>query len=334
MRRWLRRLGLILLTAGALIIAGGVWGWFVLTRPFCGSIHSVSTAAGPKVDPSRMRSEVETLCSAFAPRDHAHPENLDRAADFIASRLGETGAVVERQFFEVRGIRNQNVTARFGPDAREVVVVGAHYDTAGDQPGADDNASGVAGVMELARLLSREPLTSRVELVAFTLEEPPHFRTEHMGSAVHARSLAERGAEVRLMIAVEMIGFYSDAPESQEFPMAFLKVVYPSTGDFVAVVGKWGQGGTVCRVKRAMRASGGIPVYALNAPSGTPGADLSDHRNYWVRGWPAVMVTDTAFMRNERYHTMDDTPDTLDYERMALVVEALRGVVREFAGGR
>jgi hypothetical protein len=332
MKRRLKFLGLILLTAGALTMMGGVWGWFALTRPFCGSARPMPGAGAMKADPARIRSEVETLCAAFAPRDHAHPDNLDRAADFIASRFQQAGAVTERQGFEVRRVRYQNVTARFGPDTREVVVVGAHYDTAGDQPGADDNASGVAGVLELARLLAGEPLKSRVELVAYTLEEPPHFRTEHMGSAVHARSLSERNAEVRLMVAVEMIGYYSDAPDSQEFPMAFLKAFYPSRGNFAAVVGKWGQGGTVCRVKRAMRQSGGIPVHALHAPTGTPGTDLSDHRNYWSRGWPAVMVTDTAFMRNERYHTVEDTPDTLDYERMARVAEGLRAVVREFAG--
>lgn len=332
MRRWLRRMGLVLMTAGVLILLGGLWGWFILTRPFCGPLRPGPVAVAPGADPVRMRSEVEMLCTAFTPRDHAHPGNLDRAADFIASRFGETGSTAERQFFEVRRIRYQNVTARFGPDTREVVVVGAHYDTAGDQPGADDNASGVAGVLELARLLAGEPLKSQVELVAYTLEEPPHFRTEHMGSAVHARSLAERGAEVQLMVAVEMIGFYSDAPRSQEFPMAVLKAFYPSAGDFAAVVGKWGQGGTLCRVKRALRASGGIAVHALNAPAGTPGADLSDHRNYWARGWPAVMVTDTAFMRNPNYHTAADTPDTLDYDRMARVVEGLRAVVCEFAG--
>ncbi len=332
MTGWVKRMVMGILGAAVLLMVTGIWAWFTLTRPFCGSHR---TAAGmPAADPARLRTAVETLCADFAPRDHAHPENLDRAADFIAARFEGAGWAVERQRYDVRGLGYQNVIARAGPDTREVVVIGAHYDTAGDQPGADDNASAVAGVMELARLLAGEPLKTRVELVAYSLEEPPHFRTEHMGSAVHARRLAERGAEVRLMVAVEMIGCFEDAPGTQEYPMAFLKLFYPSAGNFIAVVGKWGQGRTLCRVKRAMRSSGGLPVHALNAPAGTPGADLSDHRNYWARGWPAVMVTDTAFMRNPRYHTADDTPDTLDYARMARTVEGLRAVVREFAGRR
>jgi Zn-dependent M28 family amino/carboxypeptidase len=209
-------------------------------------------------------------------------------------------------------------------------VVGAHYDTAGDQPGADDNASGVAGLLDLARLLAEHPPPLRVELVAYTLEEPPAFRTERMGSAVHARALAQRGAKVRLMISVEMIGAFSDERGSQGYP-PIIGLFYPSTANFIAVVAKWGQGGAVRAVASALRAASPLPVETLTAPRFVTGIDYSDHRSYWEHGYDAVMITDTSFFRNARYHTAEDTPDTLDYARMAEVVKGLHCAVQDVA---
>ncbi len=217
--------------------------------------------------------------------------------------------------------------AQFGPDTKERIVVGAHYDAAGPYPGADDNASGVAGLIELAHLLGKATLPLRVELVAFTLEEPPHFATFQMGSAVHAASLKKQGVSVRLMVSLEMIGYFSDASGSQGFPTPALKPFYPSAGNFITIVGKPSEGALVRRVKKAMQAASPLPVYSINAPQTVPGIDFSDHRNYWQAGYPAVMLTDTAFYRNKNYHTEQDTPETLDYRRMALVVEGIYAAV-------
>ena len=194
-------------------------------------------------------------------------------------------------------------------------------------PGADDNASGVAGLIELAYLLGKTSLPVRVELVAFTLEEPPFFRTPFMGSAIHAASLKKQGVKVRIMFALEMIGFFSDASHSQGFPLSILRLFYPSQGNFIAVVGKLGQGSVVRRVKQAMRGPSLLPVYSINAPRFVPGIDFSDHLNYWEAGYEAVMITDTAFYRNQGYHTLQDTPDTLDYERMAMVVQGVYAAI-------
>jgi Zn-dependent M28 family amino/carboxypeptidase len=210
-------------------------------------------------------------------------------------------------------------------------VVGAHYDTAGPLPGADDNASGVAGLLELARLLGTTPPRIAVELVAFSLEEPPAFATPDMGSAVHAASLAAEGARVRLMICLEMIGYFSDRPRSQHFPAPGLGLIYPDVGNFIAVVGKLGQGAAVKRVRGAMRAATPLPVESITAPRLLPGVDLSDHRNYWDHGWDAVMITDTAMFRNPHYHEPSDTPDTLDFERMAQVVTGVHAAVHACA---
>jgi len=173
----------------------------------------------------------------------------------------------------------------------------------------------------------------RVELVAYSLEEPPHFRTESMGSAVHAASLEAKKARVRAMISLEMIGCFSDEKDSQAYPLGVLKLLYPSTGNFIAVVGRIGGGRLVRVVKTAMRAATRLPVESINAPGFIPGIDFSDHLSYWEHGYPAVMVTDTAFYRNPRYHTSDDTPDTLDYERMALVVDGVVAAVRALTAG-
>jgi Zn-dependent M28 family amino/carboxypeptidase len=225
----------------------------------------------------------------------------------------------------------RNVLASYGPDTPERIVVGAHYDAAGDDPGADDNASGVAGLLELGRLLAASPPPLRVELAAYTLEEPPGFATESMGSVVHARSLRAEGARVRLMISLEMIGTFSDAPGSQSFPVGVPRGDYPTTGSFIAVVGRNGQGGMVAEIAGAMRLASRVPVETLVARRSVPGVDLSDHRSFWDEDYPAVMVTDTAFFRNPRYHTPEDTADTLDYVRMAEVVQGVHCAVQAVA---
>lgn len=283
-----------------------------------------------EADPSRLRRHVEALV-ARGPRDFGHADGLDRAAEYVAAALGAHAPEVTTQPVEVAGRTYRNVIARFGPDGPERIVVGAHYDTAGPLPGADDNASGVAGLLELARLLAAAPPSLCVELVAFTLEELPNFAGPEMGSAVHAAALAREGVKVRLMISLEMIGYFTDAKGSQEFPAPGLGLVYPTTGNFIAVVGKLGQQRAARRVRDAMRAATPLGVESINAPRSLPGVDLSDHRSYWDRGWPAVMITDTAFFRNPNYHGASDTPDTLDYARMAQVVTGVYAAVWDAA---
>jgi len=192
----------------------------------------------------------------------------------------------------------------------------------------------VAGLIELAGLLSQDPPAMRVELVAYALEEPPHFRTRSMGSFVHADALRREGARVRAMISLEMIGCFRDEPGSQSYPLPLFRLFYPSEANFIAVVGCLGQAGLVREVKRAMRSSMDVPVRSINAPRFVPGVDFSDHLNYWDAGFAAVMITDTAFYRNERYHTAADTPDTLDYRRMAEVVEGVHAAVMSLARER
>ena len=317
---------IVLIFSGLLAAA-----WAVVTQPVPPPRKSRSSGGSAigLVEPGRLEAHVRMLSETLVPRDEEHPENLDRVAAYILGEFERAQAVeVAEQPYPVNGRTYRNVLARFGPDTRERIVVGAHYDAAGPYPGADDNASGVAGLIELAHLLGRTKLPLRVELVAFSLEEPPYFRTEYMGSAVHAASLKKQGVPVRAMFCLEMIGYFSDAPGSQGFPTPALKPFYPSKGNFITIVGKPDQGALVRRVKTAMRHASPLPVFSINAPTAVPGIDFSDHGSYWKAGYDAaVMITDTAFYRNPNYHTARDTADTLDYRRMALVVQGVYAAV-------
>ena len=224
----------------------------------------------------------------------------------------------------------QNVIGFFGNPTGERIVIGAHYDARSKTPGADDNASGIAGLIELAYLIGRQDLRTGIELVAYSLEEPPFFGTEDMGSAHHARRLHEQKVAVKCMIALEMIGYFSSEPGSQSYPMPILKIFYPGKGDFIAIIGRLDQRGIVKKIKNFMQGTTDMPVYSVNAPTFVSGIDFSDHRNYWKYAYEAVMITDTAFYRNPHYHKRGDIAESLDYESMGKVViqvfEAVKGL--------
>lgn len=286
------------------------------------------TAAGaqtPAVDAAVLQKHVKYLSVDVYPRSFGFPEhlNVNAAADYIKNDLTAAGIVVEEQKYVVQGVPYRNLIARFGPADGKVLVMGAHYDSHDDTPGADDNASGVAGLLELAKLLQKSPPSRPVELVFYTLEEPPYFRTENMGSAVHSRSLVESKRSVDMMISVEMIGYFTDAPDSQSFPLSAMKLVYPTQGNFIAVVGRYKDMVATRRVKSALKGVDGLPVRSINAPALVTGIDFSDHLNYWAQGFSAVMVTDTSFYRNHEYHRGGDTYERLNYPRMAQVVQGL-----------
>jgi hypothetical protein len=281
-----------------------------------------------------LRSDVAALCGEYSPRSYAASNNLERCADWMEQRFMAAGGHTTNQYYLAGGRMFRNVSAFFGPPSGDRVVVGAHYDTCGDTPGADDNASGVAGLLALAELLGKQAPSGAVELVAYCTEEPPFFGGAEMGSAQHAMMLCRDGVNVRVMIALEMIGFFCDERGSQRYPLPMFRLYYPSQGNYISVVGYWGQRQVVRSIRSAMRGATDLPVYSLNAPSFVPGVDLSDHRNYRKQGWPAVMVTDTAFYRNPNYHRLGDRPETLDYVRMAKVVDGVFAAVRMLAAGQ
>lgn len=308
-------------------------------------IFTVS-AIPSEVDVARLESHVKHLSVDLYPRSFEQLQNIERAADYIYREFTEIGVKVSIQDVQVQETTYRNIVARFGPAAGPLLVIGAHYDTHGDAvegakyplgytldthtPGADDNASGVAGLIELARLLQQTPPSRPVELVAYTLEEYPHFRTEHMGSAWHARSLADDKREVQLMLSLEMIGFYRDEEGSQSYPMSWMELLYPEKGNFIGLVGRLGDFFVTRRAKAIMAGATDIPVFSINAPVFVPGVDFSDHLNYWKEGFPALMITDTAFYRNPNYHRAGDTWETLDYRRMAKVVQSVYAIALHY----
>ena len=295
-------------------------GWWTVVQPFVSPQPSVP----PPVDERALQRHVQRLSVDFHPRSVEQPRQLARAADYIEALLRESGGAVQVQALRTdRGVF-RNLVARFGPSGGAPLVIGAHYDSHGSvTPGADDNASGVAGLLELARMLGRAPPQQPVELVAYTLEEPPYFRSEDMGSAWHARSLRAEGREPWLMLALEMIGRYADRPGSQDYPVPGMARLYGDRGDFIALVGRLEHVGLMRRVKGVMSGATVLPVRSINAPAWLEGVDYSDHLSYWHLGMPALMLTDTAFLRNHDYHGPGDTWDALDYTRMAQAVQAV-----------
>ena len=307
----------------------------VIAQPVMGLVHTAIPDL--HASPERLRDHVRVLSEGFLGRGFEQPQTLQRAADYIVAELAKSGVTAERQRFEVDGQGYENLIARFGPaeGTKPLLVMGAHYDSALTHecvptPGADDNASGVAGLLELARLLKQTTPGQPVELVFYTLEEPPNFRTDDMGSYRHALSLQQRNQSVRLLLSVEMIGYYSDEAGSQSYPLAPLGWIYPDKGNFIALIGELKNFSEMRRIKAVMRAAGGglhpLDVHSLNAPRFVHGVDFSDHLNYWRLGYPALMVTDTSFMRNPHYHQRTDTWQRLDYTRMAQVVRMLAAV--------
>lgn len=277
-----------------------------------------------------LRRHVRALAAEIGERHIWHDGSLAAAADYIEGALAVAGLTVTRQRFTVRGVEVANVIGELGsphPDA-EVTVVGAHYDSVIGTVGANDNASGVAALLELARLLAVRPLARRVRFVAFANEEPPFFLSSEMGSRQYAQRCRDARENVVAMLALETMGCYSDRRYSQSYPFP-LGLFYPRTGNFIAFVGNLRSRALVRRCVRAFRRHAAFPSEGAAAPGYLPGVFWSDHWSFWRAGYRALMVTDTAPFRYGYYHLAGDTPEKVDYARLARVVTGLAGVIEE-----
>ncbi len=279
---------------------------------------------------SRARRIVEILAREFPSRSGLVPYNLSRAAAFIEKEYQTLGVQVESQVYEAdrTTVRNLIVEQRGRDEKKGCIVIGAHYDTVVGTPGADDNASGLAGVLELARLLKNYSNERTIHFAAFTHEEPPYFYTADMGSRRYAKRLKLEGANVQLMFSLEMIG-YADEHLKQSYPFLLLRQLggYPETGNFIGLVGNLRTARLLKVVREAMRQTCSINVESLTAPGFLPPLFLSDHSSFWRYGFPAIMVTDTAFLRNPHYHLPSDLAETLSYEFLAEVVNGVYSAV-------
>ncbi|MBI5135749.1 MAG: M20/M25/M40 family metallo-hydrolase [Nitrospirae bacterium] len=281
----------------------------------------------------RLRDHVRFLADGVGPRGLFAPDALAAAADGLATRLEGMGYPVRREAAHAaEGLSHNLVAERAGAGHNpDVWLVGAHYDTVPTTPGADDNASGVAVLLEIARAFGASAPWDTVRFVCFTNEEMPYFSTNSQGAMVHAKGCRARGERVRLMLSLEMLGFYSGAPDSQRYPLG-VGLCRPRQGNFVAMVGSRRHGRVLRDLVAGFQAASDFPVQHLATPVWMPALVRSDHFAFWLNGYPAVMVTDTADFRNPHYHGPADTPDTLDYDAMARVTTGLAGALMRLAG--
>lgn len=295
-------------------------------RSFKGPLPALSASQAELA--SRLADHVKHLSATIGERNVDPVGSLQSTIDYLRKNLVDAGYAVREQTYKVRGDAVSNVEAELvGSSSTEgIIVVGAHYDTVDGTVGADDNASGVAATLEIARLLRASKLHRTIRFVFFVNEEPPHFQTDEMGSVVYAQKLRQDAVPVSAMISLEMLGFYSDAPGSQKYPPP-LSLVYPNRGDFIGFVGNSESRSLVRKVTRMFRESASFPSEGLAAPGSWPGVGWSDHWSFWQQGYPAIMVTDTALYRNPYYHTHHDTADRLDFGRMARVVDGVGKVI-------
>jgi len=282
---------------------------------------------------AKLSAHVHMLAETIGERNMATPGTLERAAVYIEEQMRASGYEPVDHTYEVGGVTVRNIVAELpgGDRAAEILVVGAHYDSAVGTPGADDNASGVAALLELARLMRAEKPACTVRFVAFTNEEPPYFWTENMGSLVYAKHCKDRGDRIVGALVLEMMGYYSNEDGSQRYPFP-LGMLYPKQGNFIAFVGNTKSRAFIHASIGSFRKHVEFPSEGISAPMLVPRIGSSDHWSFWKQGWPGLMITDTAINRNRNYHQPTDTPDTLDYDSAARVVTGLRPVVLDVAG--
>jgi hypothetical protein len=283
---------------------------------------------------AELRRYVERLAGQVGERNLIHYKKLVEAADWLEATLTGFGYQVRRQTYDVQGRPCHNLDVELegsGDRAAEIVIVGAHYDSVAGSPGANDNGSGVAALLSMARRYAGRPTARTLRLVLFANEEPPYFQTGTMGSRVYARDSRRRGENIVAVISLETMGYYSDAKNSQKYP-PLLRFAYPSTGNFIGFVGNVESRPLVDQVVSLFRRRARFPSEKAALPSGIPGVGWSDHWAFWQEGYPGLMVTDTAPFRYPDYHTAQDTPDKVDYDRLARVVAPLSDVIAEFAG--
>jgi len=267
---------------------------------------------------TRLRSHVERLAGEIGERNVFVPAALARAAGYIEDEWAALGYPVERLEYDVSGVRCANLVAARMGSARpsEILLLGAHYDSVLGCPGANDNASGVAALLELSRMFRAIEPCLTVRFVAFVNEEPPFFQTPQQGSMVYAEAARRRGDDIRLMASLETMGCYRQEPGSQSYPPVF-RYFFPDRGNFLGIVSDFRSGAAMRRLAGAFRQRSDFPLQTVATFRFIPGVSWSDHRSFWVQGYPAMMVTDTAFYRYRHYHTATDTPDKLAYPEFA-----------------
>jgi len=317
----------VVVAAAVLVL---LW-WFGMRMPG----KNVSKAGPLSADEIALREElranVQMLAGEIGERNMWHYAKLNAAADFIEDSFSRAGLRTRRESYETGGQACHNIEAEIPGSGPEIIVIGAHYDSVFGSPGANDNGSGAAAVLALAKRFANAKPKHTMRFVAFVNEEPPYFLSGEMGSQVYARRCKERGDKISAMISLETIGYFSDAPDSQTYPSPGLGLFYPKVGNFIGFVSNVRSCALLRRVITIFRKHAKIPSEGASLPAFIPGVSWSDQWSFWQHGYPAVMVTDTAPFRYPYYHSSDDKPDKLDYDRFTLVVSGMQNVIEELA---
>lgn len=294
---------------------------------------SVFVPTAPEIKKTTLYRHVKVLSAEIGSRSVYEYDRLNAAKDYIFASLKTMGYKPELQTYTYEGRSFSNIVVMIAgkEHSKETVLIGAHYDTYAVTPGADDNASGVALLLELCRLMKSDQPGRTIKFVFFTLEEPPVFRSAFMGSAVYAERARMNGENITAMICLDMVGYYNDRKGGQGFPLPFMSLFYPTTPNFLAIVGNLSSRRLANDVAESIRKTPGLTVETLSMVGFFPGIDFSDHRSFWKQGYPAVMITDTAFFRNPNYHGETDTIETLDFKRMEILLGGLFPTIKYLA---
>jgi len=326
-----RKILLIVLALGLGLAV--VLGWLIMIRmpgrSFRGAAPPLSS--GEKQLRADLIAHVRKLGGEIGERNIAYYPQLQMAAQYIESELIQSGWKVRRDEYELQGRRCANLEAELAGASPEIVLIGAHYDSVLGSPGANDNGSGVAGLLALARRAAASHNFRTLRFVAFVNEEPHYFRTSQMGSFVYASRCRERGDRIEAMISLETIGYYSNEAGSQVYPVPGLGFFYPRTGNFIGFVGNVASRSLLRDAIGEFRRHAQIPSEGGALPAWVPGVGWSDQWSFWQHGYPGIMVTDTAPFRYPHYHMASDTPDKLDYDSMTRVVAAMEKVIQHLA---
>ncbi len=321
----------IALAVGALLLL--LW-WLGMRMPGENLSKRPPLSAEEMALRDELRADVEKLAGEIGERNMWHYARLSAAAEFIHDSFSRAGLRPRRDTYQLHGQPCHNIEVEIPSQQRTplhhappILVIGAHYDSVFGSPGANDNASGVAAVLALARRFAPRKMQHAVRFVAFANEEPPYFLSDEMGSRVYADRCKARGDNIRAMISLETIGYFSDAPGSQTYPVPGLGLLYPRVGNFIGFVSNMESRALLRRVVGLFRNHARIPSEGAALPWFVPGVSWSDQRSFWKHGYRGVMVTDTAPFRYPHYHSAEDTPDKLDYDRCALVVSGIAKVI-------
>ena len=318
-------LPLRLIIAVALIL-GVIW-WLGMRMPGKNISNAAPLSADEIVLREELRSDVQKLAGEIGERNVPHYAQLNAAVDFIEQSFARAGLRPRRDTYEIHGQACHNIEAEISGAHPQIILIGAHYDSVFGSPGANDNGTGVAALLALARRFSGRTPQHTLRFVAFVNEEPPYFLSDEMGSSIYAGRCKARGDKISAMISLETIGYFSDAPHSQTYPSAGLGMFYPTVGNFIGFVSNVQSRALLRRVIALFREHAKIPSEGAALPAFIPGVSWSDQRSFWRQGYRGIMVTDTAPFRYPYYHSSSDTPDKLDYDRFTLVVSGMEKVI-------